>query len=161
MITPENFEMIETISPEALERHPVWACFEATIDRETLLGWGVPAATVDREITRYEFCGHQPLYPVLQLEPLPPQQHLIVRVTFATACGGEIAGYLLEPHAFGIFVNGLEFCFNRNLPSLSGRVAAELETALGTTQPIFPLRYASDLRLDTGDRIAGDISRFW
>lgn len=162
MITPETFEMVETISLEALERHPVWASFEAAIDRGLLLAWGIPEEILNREFARYEFCGHQPLYPVLQLDPLPQQPHLIVQMTFETASGRSLQGYLLAPYAFGIFVNGREFCFNRNLSTLSGRVATELERALGTAQqPIFPLQYASELRTDAGDPISGEISRFW
>jgi hypothetical protein len=128
----------------------------------SLIGWGIAGEVVDREAARYEYCGHQPLYPVLALDPLPPQSHLIVQMTFLAASGGSLQGYLLAPHAFGIFANGREFCFNRNLPTLAARIAAELEKALATVSPpIFPLRYTSDLRNDAGDPIAGEIPSFW
>lgn len=161
MITPETFEMIETISLEALEWHPVWAPFETAADRDRLLAWSISEEKLDREITRYEFCGHQPLYPVLQLDPLPFQPHMIVHVVFEAANGLSLPGYVLAPHAFGIFVNEREFCFNRNLPALAGRVASALETALGNEGQIFPLRYASNLRLHDGREISGEISSFW
>jgi hypothetical protein len=154
--------MIESISRAALERHPVWAHFEAATDRDTILAWGVDPEIADREIGRYEFCGPQPLYPVLQLEPLPPQSHLIIGVTFESKLGSRCPGYLLEPHAFGIFVEDREFCLNRNLEGLSQRVAVRLASALDTNpDQLFPLRYESELRSHDGDEIRGSVERFW
>jgi hypothetical protein len=162
MHTADTFEMIETITREALARHPVWAHFEQEEDRDVILGWGVRETTVDDEIARYEFCGPQPLFPVLQLDPLPPRPHLIVSVTFESACGASLPGYLLEPHAFGVFAGDREFCFNRNLASIAARAADGLASDLGRDpERLFPLAYASDLRTHTGCAIRGEIAAFW
>jgi hypothetical protein len=162
MITADSFEMIETLTREALERHPVWTYYEQSDDRDLILGWGVRGKTIDDEIARYEFCGPQPLYPVLQLDPLPRMPHLIVSVSFRTDCGTSLPGYLLEPHAFGVFIGDREICFNRNLVGRSARAAAELGAALDRDpEHLFPLRYAAGLQTDDGREINGEIERFW
>jgi hypothetical protein len=154
--------MIESISRAALERHPAWAHLESPEDRETILGWGVAPGIADREIARFEFCGPQPLYPVLKLYPLPPQRHLLLGVTFSSDSGIRCPGYLLEPHAFGLFVGDREFCLNRHLAGLSKRIAVRLATALGTApERLFPLRYESALRRHDGSEIRGTLERFW
>jgi hypothetical protein len=162
MHTADTFEMIEIITRGALERHPVWTHYEQEQDRDVILGWGVREKTLDDEVARYEFCGPQPLFPVLQLDPLPPRPHLIVSVTFESACGTSLAGYLLEPHAFGVFAGDREFCFNRILASLAARAAAGLASALGRRpERLFPLAYSSDLRTPEGRAIRGEIAAFW
>jgi hypothetical protein len=162
MIDADSFEMIETLTREALEAHPVWTHYEEPRDREAILSWGVPVKALDDEIARYEYCGPQPLYPVLQLDPLPRKEHLIVGTVFEAACGIALPGYVLEPHAFGLFVGDREFCFNRILVGLSARAAGELESALAEEiERLFPLRYASGLRRHDGGAIEGEIERFW
>ena len=162
MITPDSFEMIENISREALEKHPVWAHFESTEDREIILGWGVTPESVDGEISRYEFCGPSALYPVLELDPLPSLRHLVIGVTFETRQGTRCAGYLFEPHAFGIFVGDEEFCLNRNLAQLSERIAARLASALDTrADRLFPLQYTCAFRNHQGIAIEGTLDPFW
>lgn len=162
MITPDSFEMIETVSREALEKHPVWAHFESPEDREIILSWGVTPERLDGEIRRYEFCGPSALYPVLELDPLPSQRHLIVGVTFESSDEIRCAGYLFEPHAFGIFVGDEEFCLNRNLAQLSEQNAARLASALDTRlDRLFPLQYTCEFRNQQGIAIAGKLEPFW
>ena len=162
MHTAETFEMIETITREALERHPVWAHFEQAEDRDVILGWGVHEQTVDDQIARYEFCGPQPLFPVLELDPLPLRPHLILCVTFESARGATMPGYLLEPHAFGVFAGDREFCFNRIMAPIAARAAAGLAAAVDCEpEQLFPLAYTSDLRTHAGHAIRGEIAAFW
>jgi hypothetical protein len=162
MFAADTFEMIETLTRGALEAHPVWTHFEKADDRDTILGWGVPVSLLDEEIARYEYCGPQPLYPVLQLDPLPQREHLIVAAIFDAACGVELPGYVLEPHAFGLFVGDREFCFNRNLAGISARAAAALASELAEeAERLFPLRYATGFRTHDGRAIEGEIERFW
>jgi len=162
LLTTDTFEMIETLSRAALERHPVWTHYDKPEDRDVILGWGVPRQALDEEIARYEFCGPQPLYPVLEFDPLPPKDHLIVGATFALANGTTLTGYLLEPHAFGLFVENQEFCFNRSLASLSDRTAGRLAAALGERpDELFPMRYTTGVRASDGRTIEGEIDRFW
>lgn len=162
MIASDSFEMIETISRAALEKHPVWTHYDEDEDRETILAWGVSGADLDREIARYEFCGPHPLYPVLKLDPLPAKPHLLLAVTFEGADGTRLPGYVFAPHAFGIFVGDEEFCFNRNLAGFSARAAGRLGAALGLdSDRLFPLRYTSELRAADGSEIADEIAPFW
>jgi len=162
MITADTFEMIETLTRDALEVHPVWTHYEKSEDRDTILSWGVPVKALDDELARYEYCGPRPLYPVLQLDPLPSKDHLIVAAAFETACGIALSGYVLDPHAFGLFVGDQEFCFNRNLVGVSARAAAKLGAALADEPGrLFPLRYASRFRSHDGRAIEGEIERYW
>jgi hypothetical protein len=161
MISPDSFEMIESVSREALDKHPVWAHFKSPEDRQTLLGWGVPAECIDREVIRYDYCGSPPLYPVLELDPLPSQRHMVVAVTFESSLGIRCAGYRLEPHAFGIFVGDSEFCLNRSLAQISKQVAVQLASKLGTSvDRLFPLQYACELRDHEGITIQGTLDPF-
>jgi hypothetical protein len=162
MIDADSFEMIETVTREALERHPVWAHFESPSDRSKILGCGVAPERVDAEIARYEFCGPPPLYPVLQLEPLPPLRHLIHAVEYVSAEGLRFEGYFLAPNAFGLFADEREFCLNQDLGSLSGRVAARFATAVGSTvDALFPLQYRARFVSGDGTRLGGSLERFW
>ena len=162
MIEPESFEMIESVSHEALEKHPVWAHFEDPADRTTIAGWGVDPGRLEEEIARYDHCGTQPLYPVLQVDPLPPIRHLIVAATFDSNTDICCAGYLLAPHAFGIFVGDREYCLNRNLAALSARIAASLAEALDArVDDLFPFRYESRLTAHDGNVLRGTLDRFW
>jgi len=162
VITDDGFEMIETLSREALARHPVWAHFRDPDDRETILGWGVGADALEAQIARYRSCGLQPLYPVLRCDPLPAIPHLVVAVRFDCADGTQLPGYVIAPHAFGIYVGEREFTFNRNLATLSRRVAASLGAALGRdAERLFPLRPVPQLPGVDDARVAGEIPRFW
>jgi len=162
MITPDSFEMIETASRRALEKHPVWAHFESSEDRRILLDWGVSPERIDGEIARYDYCGSPPLYPVLELDPIPARAHMVVGVTFESDLGIRLPGYLLEPYAFGIFVADTEFCLNRSLVQLSARAAGRLASALDTdAERLFPLRYACELRNHQGAAIEGTLAPFW
>lgn len=162
MISADSFEMIETLSREALAKHPVWAHFRDPEDRARILAWGVSAATLDAEVARLEYCGTPLLFPVIRTDPLPPIPHLIVAASFECADGTRLPGYLIAPHAFGLYVGDRELCFNRNLAGASARAAAGLGAALGREpEQLFPLRYTSALREADGSRNEGEIPRFW
>jgi len=162
MIDPDSFEMIERVSRQALERHPAWAPFESADDRERILDWGVDAKHLDDEIARFEFCGPSALYPVLQLDPLPPLRHLIIAVDYESDAGVRCSGYWFEPNAHGLFVGDREFCLNRSLAELSGRVATRFAAALDTTvAELFPLRYRSSFATSGDAQTRGSLERFW
>ena len=148
------FELIERVSPEAFLRHPIWAHYEAEVDRSRLLDEGVPARVLDSAEERFLQCGLVPLYPVL--EPGPPdspsdrlgQLDLLVASQFVSASGQTLQGYLLDPLAFGVFHEDKEFSFNRSLPDFSAREAGRLAESLGiTTDTLFPLQARVDPRI--------------
>jgi hypothetical protein len=144
---PEAFEMVETLDREALARHPVWTPFRPA-DRPWILAWGVPPERLDQQIALYQYCGPEPLFPVLDRGRLPARPDLIVaaRITLG-ATGVELPGYVLAPHAWGVFSGGGEHVFNRGLPAASRRSAERLVAALGLAvapEAVFPMRYRTE-----------------
>lgn len=157
---PAEFRMIETLSREALAQHPLWAPFRPP-DRARILRWGVDPERLDAELSRYDYCGLDPLFPVPDDEPLDDPKDVFVAVTAVLACGRALPGYLLEPQAFGVFVGEREFTFNRGLPDFSRRAAERLAQALDTApDAVFPLRYRS-VRDLAGGPLEGAIDAPW
>jgi hypothetical protein len=161
MIDADSFQMTDRVTQEWTERHPVWRQYGEHQDRAEIVSWGVSEAVLDREIERLEFCGTQPFFPVLALDSLPASGHLIIAANFVTPSGSEVPGYLLRPHAFGLFVAGNEFTFNLHLTSASAATAERLAAALAESADVFPLRYATGLRDHEGKALDGSIERYW
>jgi hypothetical protein len=162
MLGPDQFEMVETVGRDALRRHPVWSRFDDLRDRPRILAWGVAPELLEREARRFGACGALPLYPVLELEPLPPARDLLVAARFRCADGRELEGFLLEPHAFGVFVGEREFPFNRGLAGPASRTAAALARALSAPLArVFPLAYTTGLRRAGGETLSGRIEVYW
>jgi hypothetical protein len=162
VIEAAKFELVEMLTRETLRQHPVWSHFEEPRDRERVLAWGVAPERLDEQLGRFDFCGLEPLYPVLELDPLPKDRDLIVSVRFSAPCGIELEGYLLDPHAFGVFAGEREHSFNRSLPRFAERGARQLAQELGRElEELFPLEYATELRSRDGSPIRGRIEPCW
>jgi hypothetical protein len=162
MLDPKTFRFIEMFTRVDLEEHPVWRHYDESRDRSLILGWGVDANQLGREVAKFQFCGPHPLYPVLQLDPLPDGPGMNIRAQFVGSNDCRLDGYLIDPHAFGVFVSDQEFCFNRNLPSAARRQVMQLAAALGVTgEELFPLSYSADLVRADGSRVEGKIERHW
>ena len=162
MIDSASFAMVDTLTRQDAERHPVWSHYDEPDHRSLILGWGVSPATLDAEIERFEYCGTRPLYPVLELDPLPRLEHLIIVARFVAASGSSLMGYLLEPHAFGLFVGDREFCFNRHLVSAARIAERKLSLALGEpAEGLFPMVYSTGLRAHDGRLVEGRLQRYW
>jgi hypothetical protein len=162
MIDSASFAMVDTLTRRDAERHPVWSHYDETAHRDLILSWGVSPTQLDAEIERFEYCGTQPLYPVLVLDPLPRLEHPIMVARFVAASGSKLMGYLLEPHAFGLFVGDREFCFNRRL--VSAAIIAERKLSLALGEPadgLFPMDYSTGLRAHDGRVLDGRIQRYW
>lgn len=159
---PDAFEMIETLDREALSRHPVWTPFRPA-DRPYILAWGVAPERLDEQIALYAFCGPDPLFPVLDRTGLPARPDLIVAAHFELGTSGlELPGYVLAPHAWGVFTDRCEFVFNRGLPGASRRSAERLAAALAVSvQAVFPMRYRSGLPSPDGARSEGEFAAPW
>jgi hypothetical protein len=162
MITADSFEMVDGVTREWLERHPVWCPYDEQEDRPLILAWGVTEARLAEQIERLEYCGTQPLFPVLAIERLPEAGRVLIAADFVTASGRSLPGYVMRPHAFGLFAGDREFCFNHHLISASDRACEKLAAQLGE-QPrdIFPLRYDTNVKDGGGKTLAGEIERFW
>lgn len=161
MITADRFEMVEAVTREQLERHPVWCPFDDD-DRVTLLGWGVPEERLDRELERLASCGTRPLFPVLAPGGLPANRPRVVAARFRTASGRSLRGYLHRPHAFGLFAGDREFCFNVHLQGASRRAGERLAAAIGERpEDLFPLRYHCEEAGGAEPPLAGEIERIW
>ena len=162
MRTSDDFELIESVSADALAGHPVWSHWAPEVDRERVLAWGVSREALDHQVERFESCGLLPLYPVLDLAELGDRKDLVIAATFEAADGARLWGFILEPHAFGIFHRGEEYSFNRNLSAFSQREAERLATALGTSPGmIFPLFFRLDDQVPAAAGHEGEIARFW
>lgn len=157
------FELIERITPEALARHPAWTHFEPDLDHDRLIAWGVTVEQIERQEAAFVACGLIPLYPVLDPSSLEDRTDVTLAARFEPEGGPTLAGYLLDPHAFGVFVSGHEFSFNRNLRDFSAREAVRLARALGRSpEQLFPLTWQLDERLRKlpGDH-EGVLRPFW
>jgi hypothetical protein len=162
MIDATSFAMVDTLRHQDIERHPVWGRYAEPDGRSRVLGWGVSEAALDAEIARFEYCGTQPLYPILEFDPLPRIGHLIVAARFVAASETNLTGYLLEPHAFGFFVGEREFCFNRQLVGAAAITARKLSEVLAEpADGLFPVRYETGLRSHDGRTVEGEIRRYW
>jgi hypothetical protein len=164
-IAPDDFYLIEYFTRGDLDRHPVWRHFDEVRDREQVLQWKVAEDRLDAEVEKFRYCGTEPLYPVLALDPLPAFAGLTIRVSFLIPhADGErrLDGYLIDPHVFGIFVDERQFILNENLPDAAARQAAALADAVGADAgELFPLRYESEWVRADGRRVEGEIERFW
>ena len=162
MIEVGTFQMADRVDRALLERHPAWSPYNERRDRDLIVGWGVAPADLDREIQRFEYCGTLLLFPVLEIDPLPPIVNVFVAARFTTASEASLPGYLLDPHAFGVFVDEKEFTFNRHLAGVSQAAAGKLAQALGADpEGLFPLQYATGLRDADGRALDGQIERPW
>ena len=159
---PEKFEMRDVVGREALEEHPVWAPYTGAEDREMILSWGVTAERLDEQIDCFEYCGTDPMFPVLEFESLPRIGGMVVAATFEVTGGRELFGYLIGASALGIYTNGREFSFNRNLPEAGAFSARWLGEVLEMESlELFPIRYRTGFRGADGREIEGAFEPFW
>ena len=156
MLDATGFEMAEVVGESELEAHPVWAPFERPEDAELIESWGVASDRIEGERTRLERCGTQPMFPVLQTNPLPSLGGLVLAARSVCSGGTELSGYVIGKDTFGLFVHGKECCFNRLLPEAAAREIARACDALGLTPAdVFPLRYETGLVDADGRELAG------
>ncbi len=159
-----EFELIERISPEALASHPAWTHFEVEVDRARVLAWGVPAPALDDQVRQFEHCGLVPLCPVIEIGGLARIPDVMLAARFTAPGGPVFDGYLLDPHAFGLFHETEEYSFNRSLPGFSAREARRLAATLGCeVGDLFPLVWQLDPRATKDGELtaAGSVAIFW
>ncbi len=158
----ENFEMRDVVGREALEEHPLWAPLKGDEDREMILGWGVAAERLDEEIDRFAYCGTDPLFPILQFDPLPEIGGMVLAATFEAPNGRKLHGYVMGSGTFGVFAENREFTFNRSLPEAGAFAARRLGQVLEVGwRDLFPLRYHTGFRSADGREIEGAFLPFW
>jgi hypothetical protein len=122
VIDPAAFRMVELLTREDLEAHPVWADFHEDRDRDRVLAWGVAPERLEAELRRYDYCGRAPLYPVLVLAEASELASPTIAVRVTLADGRTLQGYRVGDAALGVYVGDDEVCLN---PSLPGRARAE------------------------------------
>lgn len=151
MIDAASFRMIELLTRDDLEAHPVWADFHDERDRARILSWGVTPERLDAEIERYDYCGRAPLYPVVDLAAVRDVASPSIALRVLLPDGSVLPGYRLGANAFGIYVGDEEYCLNPSLPSRAREVVERLAAILGMEAASFgALRYESVV--DPGDR---------
>jgi hypothetical protein len=150
--------MIELLTREDLEAHPVWADFHEEPDRARILSWGVAAERLDAEIEHYDYCGRAPLYPVLDLAAALDVACPSIGLRIQLPDGTSLPGYRVGDASFGVYLGDDEFCLN---PSLPGRARSELErlaAALGLdSAAVARLTYESVAELGASGRLTGVI----
>ncbi len=162
MQATEKFRMRDVVDREALEKHPVWAPFKGDEDREMILGWGVTAEGLDEEIDRFQYCGTDPMFPVLEFDLLPKIGGMVIAATFEVKNDRKLFGYLVGMSAFGIFSEEREFSFNRSLPEAGASSARRLAEALEMERrDLFPIRYRTGFRTADGRENKGIFEPFW
>lgn len=138
---PGDFEMREMLEREDLEAHPLWAPFRDE-DRSVILAWGIPEARIDAELQRYDYCGLEPLFPVLDTARVPDRPDFIVAARVTLRDGRELPGYRLAPWVVGVFADDREWVFNAGLSGRSKAVASSLADVLRMPfDRIFPLHF--------------------
>ena len=133
------------------------------LDHDRLIGWGVTVQQIEEQEAAFVACGLIPLYPILDSGALEDRADVALAAHFESAAGVRVSGYLLDPHAFGLFVDGHEFSFNRNLREFSAREAGRLAEALGVApDALFPMTWRLDERLQKlpGEH-EGVVTAFW
>jgi len=148
VIDAKAFRMVEVLSEADLAAHPVWADFRESKDRDRVLAWQVAIARLDEEITRYDYCGRCPIFPVLEAESLAGLSNPIVALKVETAAGHSLRGYRIGAAGYGIFSGAREFCINESLPA---RARAELEKLatqleLASAAALLPMHLSPDER---------------
>ena len=161
MITKTGFRMVEVLSRADIDDHPMWADFIDGTDRARVLGWGVAADDLDRELRKYDYCGRNPLYPVLDVADADSSGTLVnssVALRFELENGRQLSGYRVGTASFVLFVEEREFCLNPSLPGRCRAEAARLAETLGL-QPgsLLPLRFVECIAAADGQPKHGTI----
>jgi hypothetical protein len=121
----------------------------------------VEAGRLDAELERFLYCGPEPLFPVLECEPLPEGREIVVAAEIRLASGVALPGYLLDPLAFGVFTD-CEYTFNRGLSRHALQTAERLGAEFGVSRnEVFPLTYRCAVRGPDGRPVVGEIAAPW
>ncbi len=151
--------MCEVVERAHLERHPAWGPYGDPGDRELILGSGVAADVLDAALSRFDDCGPALLFPLpLDDGRLPDKTSMMVAARFTTAAGADLHGWVMEPHAFGLYAADRELAFNRTLVRGAAEKLEELSRLLAIeAAQVFPLRFETDLRRVDGSALCGTI----
>jgi len=159
VIRPSEFRMIELLTREDLEAHPVWADFHEAADRARVLSWGVESSRLDAELERYHYCGRAPLYPVLDLSVAFEVASPSVGMRITVPGVEPLLGYRVGDAALCVYLGDDEYCLN---PSLPARARAELERLAGALgcEPgaLVRLHYESVAELGATGRLTGVVA---
>ena len=119
------------LSPELLERYPVWKWNSST----------------------------DALCPVETYDPLPiDETSLFIKARFTTAGGERFEGYLIgsiQFYACGLFIDGVEHVVNLRLSETIAIAEAAMQRKFGKQMRLLPLRYESSLRFFDKQPIEG------
>jgi len=106
------------------------------------------------------------LVPVEDFIPLPNDEgDLFIRAMFEMPSGkrvlGSLAGYG-SYHSFSVIVEGKEFDFNINLPSMNLETEKEIADELNDPSfSLFPLKYESEFYFEGEGKISGTFGLNW
>lgn len=143
----------------AFEYFPVWSELYDYEEIEDIERWGLDREQVLALFEANSSSDDDSVYTLLESHPFPARMRIFIRATFTTASGRVLSGMVMNEGAFCIevFHEGAGFIFGRHpqLGSLNQRQEQQLMSALGTTAPVFPLRYETAYEDKSGAVIAG------
>jgi hypothetical protein len=157
---PSAFRIVRgsALSKADFDAHPIWSEYYDFEERDEIEEWGVDREWLDTALDGVYADGNDhPCYTILRPYPLPARMRQFLKATFTTPAGRSLNGYVMNEDAYvvSVFVGAdEEFGFSRH-PHLSDSNALDLGglcAAIGTDDPIFPLRYRTEF-LDSEDRL--------
>lgn len=98
--------------------------------------------------------------PIEEHSPLPSDcGPLLVKARLFPENGPVLDGYVIgleSVYAIGIFAGSTDYVFNSRISSMSNKTASDLFEALGIEPfQLFPLRFATEFRLQNGAVVEG------
>lgn len=156
---PDRFRIVQELTEECFDYHPVWSEYYDFDEREEITSWGIDRDWLDAKLQELPEHPH-PCYTVLDTDPLPDRMRLFIKAGFKTPTGNVLTGWVMNENVvvIGIYVAGKEFVFNAS-PFLARdmqQLAYTLMEALGdTSAPVFPIQYTTDFTSSDGQPICG------
>ena len=156
---PDRFMIVQELTEECFDYHPVWSEYYDFDEREEITSWGIDRDWLDAKLQELPEHPH-PCYTVLDTDPLPDRMRLFIKAGFKTPIGRVLAGWVMNEDAgvVGIYVAEKEFIFNaspflaRNMQRLAHTLK---EVLVDTSDPIFPLQYTTYFTNIDGQSICG------
>lgn len=144
MLTRATFRLELAPNEVALRDHPVWASYTEPNDGAVIASWGVDPSWLEQSLRSFDGFDQgytHPMFPVLDYAAACELSHLCVAADFTLANGAALLGFLVETHAFGLFIDGGIEMFNPYLRAWAREAAGRVEQRLGS--PAFPARWTA------------------
>ncbi|KAI9131911.1 hypothetical protein ON05_027335 [Acaryochloris sp. CCMEE 5410] len=148
------------LSEQDFDDYPVWSEYYDWEEIEDLERWGL-----NREKVLHLFEKNSPgnehcVYTLLEYNPFPDRMRVFIRAAITTKNGLELKGFIMNEDAYclALFYQDEEFIFSQNplLELENQRTAEQLQSVIGTSTSLFPVRYKTEFKSAQGSLIAGE-----